>query len=70
MPRSFVALVPGEGEVINCILPAKDLATIEAIAAVTGKRTDRVGLIRASGRGGTSGIGVTTYFDGGLARPS
>jgi beta-ribofuranosylaminobenzene 5'-phosphate synthase len=42
------------------------LATLEAIAAVTGNDIERAGLIRASGRGGTSGIGVTTYFDGGL----
>jgi beta-ribofuranosylaminobenzene 5'-phosphate synthase len=42
------------------------LATLEAITKVTGKTIDRAGLVRASGRGGTSGIGVTTYFDGGF----
>jgi beta-ribofuranosylaminobenzene 5'-phosphate synthase len=42
------------------------LATLEAIAAVAGKSVDRADIVRASARGGTSGIGVTTYFDGGL----
>jgi beta-ribofuranosylaminobenzene 5'-phosphate synthase len=42
------------------------LATIEAIAILTGDHVDRLALVRASGRGATSGIGVTTYFDGGL----
>lgn len=42
------------------------LATLEAIATLMCKSIDRVGLIQASGRGGASGIGVTTYFDGGL----
>jgi beta-ribofuranosylaminobenzene 5'-phosphate synthase len=42
------------------------LATLEAIATVMGKTLDRSALIKASRRGGTSGIGITTYFDGGL----
>jgi beta-ribofuranosylaminobenzene 5'-phosphate synthase len=39
---------------------------LEAIANVEGHIADRAGLVKISGRGGTSGIGVTTYFDGGL----
>jgi len=42
------------------------LAVLEAIALVTYNNIDRLQLVRASGRGGTSGVGVTTYFDGGL----
>ena len=26
MPQPFVALLPGEGEVVNCILPAETLS--------------------------------------------
>lgn len=42
------------------------LAAIEGVAVVMGKSFDRAGLVQVSRRGGTSGIGVTTYFDGGL----
>lgn len=42
------------------------LGTLEAIAHVLRKDMGRTQLLQKSGRGGTSGIGITTYFDGGL----
>jgi beta-ribofuranosylaminobenzene 5'-phosphate synthase len=42
------------------------LAVLEACAAVGGLDLSREALVAASGRGGTSGIGIRTYFDGGL----
>jgi beta-ribofuranosylaminobenzene 5'-phosphate synthase len=42
------------------------LAALEAFALANGKDTDRAELVESSGRGGTSGVGVNTYFDGGL----
>lgn len=42
------------------------LASLEALAIVNGSSVDRAAIVRASGRGGTSGIGVNSYFDGGL----
>lgn len=42
------------------------LGTIEGLAALHGLPLSRDGLIAASGRGGTSGIGINSYFDGGL----
>jgi len=42
------------------------LAVIEAISLLEGKGFSRKELVRRSGRGGTSGIGVTSYFEGGL----
>lgn len=42
------------------------LATLESCARVSGADCTRQQLVRASGRGGTSGVGVNTYFDGGL----
>lgn len=42
------------------------LASIEALAIVNESSIDRAAIVRASGRGGTSGIGVNSYFDGGL----
>lgn len=42
------------------------LAAIEAIRHLQSKSPNREELVDESGRGGTSGIGVTTYFDGGI----
>lgn len=42
------------------------LALLEATSILTGKIVDANEIVRASGRGSTSGIGVTTYFQGGL----
>lgn len=42
------------------------LGAIEALATLNGYRVGREELIAASGRGGTSGIGINSYFDGGL----
>ena len=42
------------------------LAALEALALANGIETDRAILVEASGRGGTSGVGVNSYFDGGL----
>jgi len=42
------------------------LAALEAFALVNGIEADRALLVASSGRGGTSGIGVNSYFDGGL----
>jgi beta-ribofuranosylaminobenzene 5'-phosphate synthase len=42
------------------------LGCIEATAMLHGRKHDRHALISASGRGGTSGIGINTYFDGGI----
>lgn len=42
------------------------LGALEALALVNGRTIARDALVAASGRGGTSGIGVNSYFDGGL----
>jgi beta-ribofuranosylaminobenzene 5'-phosphate synthase len=42
------------------------LATLEALYTINGVSVPRDGLTVRSGRGGTSGIGINTYFDGGL----
>ena len=42
------------------------LSSIEAAAAVNGINLSKEQLIALSGRGGTSGVGIQTYFDGGL----
>ena len=42
------------------------LGTIESLALLNGWQISKDELVAASGRGGTSGIGVNTYFDGGL----
>jgi beta-ribofuranosylaminobenzene 5'-phosphate synthase len=42
------------------------LAALQALALVSGRTVARGALVAASGRGGTSGIGVNSYFDGGL----
>lgn len=42
------------------------LACIEGLLAVNGLAAARHDLIRLSGRGGTSGVGISTYFDGGF----
>jgi len=42
------------------------LGAIEALAILNGCGASRVELVSASGRGGTSGVGINTYFDGGL----
>jgi beta-ribofuranosylaminobenzene 5'-phosphate synthase len=42
------------------------LGVLEAISKLQSQVLERERLVSASGRGGTSGIGVTTYFDGGL----
>ncbi|WP_279388826.1 beta-ribofuranosylaminobenzene 5'-phosphate synthase family protein [Sphingomonas sp. PP-CE-1G-424] len=42
------------------------LAALEAFALANGREADRAVLVASSGRGGTSGIGVNSYFDGGL----
>jgi beta-ribofuranosylaminobenzene 5'-phosphate synthase len=43
------------------------LAAIECLMALAGRVAAPADLVRLSGRGGTSGVGVRTYFDGGLA---
>lgn len=42
------------------------LAILEGIFRINGRKIDRSALILASKRGGTSGVGINTYFDGGL----
>ena len=42
------------------------LACIEALLAINRAELPREQIVRLSGRGGTSGIGINTYFDGGL----
>jgi len=42
------------------------LASVEALGLLYSKPLERHELVRVSGRGGTSGIGVSTYFEGGL----
>lgn len=42
------------------------LGALEALASVNRRTVGRDVLVRASGRGGTSGIGINSYFDGGL----
>lgn len=46
---------------------AMRLACIESLLEINRRSTDRRELIRLSGRGGTSGVGISTYFDGGFA---
>ncbi|MBX4894598.1 beta-ribofuranosylaminobenzene 5'-phosphate synthase family protein [Rhizobium bangladeshense] len=43
------------------------LACIEGLLEINHRTTGRKELIRLSGRGGTSGVGISTYFDGGFA---
>jgi len=43
------------------------LACIESLLEINHRTTRRQELIRLSGRGGTSGVGISTYFDGGFA---
>lgn len=43
------------------------LACIEGLLDINGRTIPRQELIRLSGRGGTSGVGISTYFDGGFA---
>lgn len=42
------------------------LACLEGIFAINGRELEQPEIIRLSGRGGTSGIGINTYFHGGL----
>ncbi|GMM91701.1 beta-ribofuranosylaminobenzene 5'-phosphate synthase family protein [Qipengyuania sp. MTN3-11] len=42
------------------------LAAIEALSLINNDDLSRDDLVKLSGRGGTSGIGIQTYFDGGL----
>jgi beta-ribofuranosylaminobenzene 5'-phosphate synthase len=42
------------------------LGAIEALAMLNDFAAERAALVAASGRGGTSGIGINSYFDGGL----
>jgi beta-ribofuranosylaminobenzene 5'-phosphate synthase len=42
------------------------LACLEALHLLNGRTPEREQLALSSGRGGTSGIGINTYFDGGL----
>ena len=42
------------------------LGILEGIFRLNGRKIDRSALILASKRGGTSGVGINTYFDGGL----
>lgn len=42
------------------------LAALEATGRIFGKPQKPEDLVRASGRGGTSGVGIRTYFHGGL----
>ncbi|KAF0223081.1 MAG: hypothetical protein FD176_2247 [Rhodospirillaceae bacterium] len=42
------------------------LGSIEGLAKLRGLQITRDALIRASGRGGTSGIGINSYFEGGM----
>lgn len=41
------------------------LASIEALHLLNGRTINKESLIKASGRGGTSGVGINTYFNGG-----
>lgn len=42
------------------------LAVIESIFKLAGRPTDERSVVTTSGRGGTSGIGIASYFSGGL----
>jgi beta-ribofuranosylaminobenzene 5'-phosphate synthase len=42
------------------------LACLEGLSLLFDLKTSREALVAASGRGGTSGIGINTYFDGGF----
>lgn len=42
------------------------LAILEGIFRLNGRKIDKNALIIASKRGGTSGVGISTYFEGGL----
>ncbi len=42
------------------------LAILEALFLANGRALTKADLVRYSGRGGTSGIGINTYFSGGL----
>ncbi|CAA7614364.1 Beta-ribofuranosylaminobenzene 5'-phosphate synthase family [Magnetospirillum sp. LM-5] len=42
------------------------LGSIEGLAKLNGLQLPRDALIKASGRGGTSGIGINSYFEGGM----
>lgn len=43
------------------------LAAIECLMTLAGRELAPAHLVRVSGRGGTSGVGIHTYFDGGLS---
>lgn len=43
------------------------LACSEAASILNSTKTDQTQLVAASGRGGTSGVGINTYFSGGLS---
>lgn len=43
------------------------LACVEGLLEINRRATGREELIRLSGRGGTSGVGISTYFHGGFA---
>jgi len=45
---------------------ATRLACLEALYLLNNKKPERERLVFSSGRGGTSGIGINVYFDGGL----
>jgi beta-ribofuranosylaminobenzene 5'-phosphate synthase len=45
---------------------AATLASLEALFAINERSVSPIELITLSGRGGTSGVGVNTYFDGGF----
>ncbi|WP_186110721.1 beta-ribofuranosylaminobenzene 5'-phosphate synthase family protein [Burkholderia gladioli] len=42
------------------------LACLEALFAINNVEVEKSELVRCSGRGGTSGVGITTYFAGGF----
>ncbi|MFA5293488.1 MAG: beta-ribofuranosylaminobenzene 5'-phosphate synthase family protein [Phycisphaerae bacterium] len=42
------------------------LASLEALYLLNNKKSKREQLVFSSGRGGTSGIGINTYFEGGM----
>jgi beta-ribofuranosylaminobenzene 5'-phosphate synthase len=45
---------------------ATRLACLETLYLLNNKKPEREQLVFSSGRGGTSGIGINTYFDGGM----
>jgi beta-ribofuranosylaminobenzene 5'-phosphate synthase len=64
-----VHLIQCEAETIHSgfgVGTAVSLALVEAIFLLSGIEVDRDEIAALSGRGGTSGIGVNTYFEGGF----